>query len=351
MTQEVRERTSLRYVLWVAVVLVLGALLWWMHAHVAFDWHTLMAQMRGVSWRYVVAAITLIYFSFVMRGVRWRILLGRATPAKTGQLIWPQFIGFTGVALVGRLADLSRPYLIARKLHATVASQLAVYSIERALDLGAAAILFSVTLALAPRGLAHHAAYVRAGVASSAATLGIAVFAVALRLAGERVARLVRAMLSPVSKTFAEKLAERLMEFRAGLLALSTLGELGSALATSLVIWGAIALCYLLTARAFQAEPALATMSFTATMLIMATSMGGSLLQLPIIGWFTQIALIAAAFHAFFDVPIETATACSALLLFDCTLCIVPIGLIAARLTGTSVRATTSQDEVVAASS
>jgi uncharacterized membrane protein YbhN (UPF0104 family) len=325
--------------IWVVAVVAAAALLWWLRGRVNFDWHTMVVQLRSVSWRNVVAAIALIYFSFLMRGVRWKILLGKGREAGLNDLVWPQFIGFTGVALVGRLADLSRPYLIARKLRLTVASQLAVYSIERALDLGAAAILFSVTLAFAPRDLPHHAAYVRAGVLASLATLGIAAFAVALRLAGAAVAKIVRALLSPLSKGFAETVADRVMDFREGLLALSTLREFAGALATSMVIWGAIALSYWLTARAFQAEPTLAGITFTAMMLVLATSMGGSLLQLPVLGWFTQIALLAAALHEFFAVPLEPATACAALLLFDSTLCIVPVGLIAARLTGTSVRA------------
>jgi uncharacterized membrane protein YbhN (UPF0104 family) len=346
----VSRPTRSQYILWIVVLLVLAALLWSVHGHVHFDWHTLAVQLRGVSWTYAVAAMALIYLSFVMRGVRWKLLLGKNSGARLRELVWPQFIGFTGVALIGRLADLSRPYLIARKCRLTVASQLAVYSIERAFDLGAAAILFSVTLAFAPQGLQHHAAYVRAGVAASAATLGIAIFAMALRFAGELVARTLRAMLAPLSKTFADKLAERVLEFRLGLLALSSFAEFTAVLATSLMIWGAIALCYLLTAHAFQAEPTLAGITFTATMLVMATSMGGSLLQLPVVGWFTQIALIAAAYHAFFSVPLETATACSALLLFDATLCIVPAGLLAARLTGTSVRETAQSAELRAAS-
>ena len=35
-------------------------------------------------------------------------------------LLGPQVIGFTGVALFGRLADLVRPYLIARRVKVTV---------------------------------------------------------------------------------------------------------------------------------------------------------------------------------------------------------------------------------------
>ena len=337
--------SSKRYILWIAVALAVVLLLWWLHTHVTFDWHALGHQLRSVALGYVLAGVALIYFGYWLRAVRWAILLSPVRRVPATQLLASQLIGFTAVGLIGRIADLSRPYLIARKLKLPVASQLAIYSIERAFDLGAAAILFSVTLAFAPRDIAHHSAYAHAGEISLAATLAIVIFAIALRLSGELVARIIRTMLSPLSKSFAANLSERILDFREGLRTVSTLREFFAALAVSLLMWGAIASCYLLSARAFVADPALAHISFTAIMLVLATSMGGSLLQLPVLGWFTQIALNATVLHEFFNVPIETATACSAVMLFVTMLVIIPAGLIAARLQGTSLRDAVKETE------
>ena len=337
MSEDVKPGSK-RYILWIVVAVVAALLLWWLHKRVAFDWHALGQQLRSVSLGYVLSGVAVIYFAFWLRAVRWAILLSPVRRVSSTQLIASQLIGFTAVALIGRIADLSRPYLIARKLKLPVASQLAVYSIERAFDLGAAAILFSVTLAFAPHDLPHHGAYVHAGELSLAATAAIAVFAVALRLSGELVARIIRAMISPLSSSVAEKLSGRILDFREGLRTVSTLREFFAALAISLLMWGGIAVCYLLSARAFTADPTLAHISFTAIMLILATSMGGSLLQLPILGWFTQIAINAAALHEFFNVPLETATACSAVMLVLTMLVIIPAGLIAAKVEGTSLR-------------
>jgi len=336
---------SRRYILWLVVALAVVILLWWLHAHISFDWHALEHQLRSVSLGYVLGAIAIIYVSYWLRAVRWAILLAPVRRVPATQLIASQLIGFTAVALIGRIADLSRPYLIARKLKLPVASQLAIYSIERAFDLGAAAILFSVTLAFAPHDLPHHHAYVRAGELSLAATAGIAIFAVALRIAGEVVARLVRAMISPLSKNIAATLSERILDFREGLRTVSTLREFFIALAVSLLMWICIAVCYLLSARAFVADPTLAHLTFTAMMLLLATSLGASLLQLPILGWFTQIAINATALHEFFGVPVETATACAAVILFCSTLDIIPAGLIAAKLEGTSLRQAVKETE------
>ncbi len=328
------KRTAILAALGLAL-LVAGV--WGAH-RVAFDWRSLREQLRSVAWTHVAAGMALIYSTFWLRAMRWAVLLGPRKKIAAARLVAPQFIGFTAVALFGRLADLARPYLIARRTGLPVATQIAVYSVERIFDLAAAAILFSVTLALAPRGLPHYEAYARAGIISLAATLALAVFALAVRLAGERLAGLAANVLRPLSPKFAEMAAGRILDFHAGLDTLTTLREFLAALGLSLVLWGGVAEAYLQSVHAMAATPELATLTFTQIMLLMATSMGGSLLQLPVLGWFTQIALMAAAVHTFFGVPLEAATAYGAVILFINSLSIVPAGAIAARASGTSLR-------------
>jgi glycosyltransferase 2 family protein len=80
-------------------------------------------------------------------------------------------------------------------------------------------------------------------------------------------------------------------------------------------------------------------------MLLMAASIGGSLLQLPIIGWFTQIAVTAAAMHALYGAPIEVATACGAVLLVVTFICIIPTGLIYARIEHVNLKQVAEESE------
>jgi glycosyltransferase 2 family protein len=330
--------SSQRKSLWVLAVLVLAVLAWLLRSRISFDWWALARQLRSVSPGYVLTGVALLYFGYWLRSWRWAVLLAPVRRVRPIELLGPQLIGFTAVLLIGRIADLVRPYLIARRLGLPVATQLAVYSIERAFDLGAAAILFSLTLAVAPHDLPHHALYVRAGAVSLAATLAIVVFAISLRFAGETVAGIVRRLLTPLSDTLASRVDERIHEFCKGLHTLSTLREFLTAFAISMVMWLCIALGYLQSAHSFTADPTLAHFSFTATMLVVAASLGSSLLQLPILGWFTQIGVIATALHGFFNIPWETATACATVMFFVLNLDILPVGLIAARLQGTTLR-------------
>ena len=73
----------------------------------------------------------------------------------------------------------------------------------------------------------------------------------------------------------------------------------------SLVMWGLITVAYLETAQAFVASPQLASMTLPQCMLLLAFSGGASALQLPVLGWFTQIGIVAAALTGFFGAAPE----------------------------------------------
>lgn len=337
----------LRTVVPVATVLLLFGL-WVAHSHSSFDWRSLGRQLRSVDPLLVLIALGCGYLGYWLRAWRWAVFLSPICKTSALRMLPSQLIGFTIVGLFGRFADLARPYLIARRLKTSVATQLAVYSIERAFDLASAAILFSATLAFAPRGMPHHEAFARAGALSLAATALLAGFALALRFAGERVAEFTRRVLHPFSESFAGKAVERIREFSKGLCIVSSVQEFLYALSISIGMWLVIALMYFNVTHAFRATPALERLSFAGTMLLLATSLGGSMLQLPVLGWFTQIAVLAAALHGFFSVPLETASACGALILIVSNLAVIPLGLVAAHIEGVSLRDAAAQQPATA---
>jgi hypothetical protein len=195
----------------------------------------------------------------------------------------------------------------------------------------------------------NHNIFVKAGFYSLAGTLFLAVFAILLRLSGGAVAAFARGALDHVSRGAAESISEKILDFRNGLNALSSFGEFAIVLFISLAMWGMIGLAYVEILHGFVDTPQLARIGFSSTMLLMATSMGGSLLQLPVIGWFTQVALTAAAMHAFFGAPIESATACGAVMLCVLTLSIIPAGLIFSQIERVSLKKATDESNVAAA--
>lgn len=313
-----------------------------------FDWGMFWAQIQHISLGHFGAAVGLIYATFLIRAYRWAVFLSPTKKVSPARLVGSQFIGFTAVALFGRLADLTRPYLIARRTELSISSQVAVYTIERMFDLGAAAIVFSSAMAVTPKGLPHHDLFVRVGVGSLVVTVAIAVFAVAVRVAGGAVAAFARSTIGRLSKPAGESFATKILGFRDGLNTLASFREFLLVLLISLVMWGMIGGAYYETAHAFVNTPELADLTFSRTMLLMAASIGGGLLTLPVIGWFTQIAATAAAMQAFYGAPIEAATACGALLLIVMTLAIVPAGLIFAQVEQVSLKPAAPTQDVSA---
>ncbi len=331
--------------MWAGVVVALAVVVFVYRDRIHFDWANFWEQLRHIHQGHALAGILLIYATYWLRAIRWSVFVKPMKDVSVGSLIGPQFVGFTAVALFGRLADLTRPYLVARKTGLPLSSQVAVYTLERMFDLGAAAAIFSSALAFAPKNTPSYDLFMRVGRGSLLVTLAIAVFAIAVRVAGGAVAGFARHVLRPLSKNVAESIAEKIEGFRDGLKALKTWQELLVVTAISLVMWGMIASAYVQTAHAFIQTPELANLSFSRAMLLMAASLGGSLLQLPIIGWFTQIAVTATAMHAFYGAPIEAATACGALLLAVTFLCIIPAGLLCARVDHVSLKKVAEESE------
>ena len=336
-------------ILWVACVAGLAVLVYLFRSKVHFDWAMFWQQLRFVSMGHIVAGIALIYATYWLRAVRWAVFISPTKKVSAASLLGSQFIGFTAVALFGRLADLTRPYLVARRVELSLSSQVAVYTIERMFDLGAAAVIFSCALAFTPKDLPHHEVFVRSGVLSMGATLAIAVFAGAIRVAGGAVAGFARGTVGLVSKSAGESISTKILGFRDGLNALSSVRDFVVVVALSLAMWAMIGFAYLETAHAFGNTPELGNLTFSRTMLLLAASIGGSLLQLPIIGWFTQIAVTATAMHTFYGAPIEAATACGAMLLLVSWLCIIPAGFIYSQMEHVSLKRVAQESEAAGA--
>lgn len=338
-----KDRKGRRTAIWAVVFAAIAIAIFLLLRHARFDWTMFWGQLRHVRWERIGLGVLLIYATYWLRAMRWAEFCSASKKMRSRDLVGPQFVGFTAVALFGRLADLVRPYLLAKRTELPLSSQVAVYTIERMFDLGAAAVIFSGALAFTPKDLPHHDRFLHVGLLSLGATIAIAVFAVVVRASGEAVAAFARRALGRLSPGLAVGVAEKILDFRTGLNAVGTARTFLVAAALSLGMWGMIGGSYVETMHAFGNTPELAGLSYSRTMLLMAASLGGSLLQLPGLGWFTQIAATAAAMQAFYGAPIEAATACGAMLLIVTSLSIVPAGLIFARIEGVSLREMASE--------
>ncbi len=330
----------------VVLAILVGLVIWGRH-RIHFDFEEFRAQVALADWRKIALALGCIYVGYVFRSIRWALLLRHNRRVPVLSLVGTQVMGFTAVALIGRVADLVRPYLVAKKTGTEVSSQIAVYIVERLSDAGAMALIFSAAIVLTPAGAMPHAELVKkAGYWGLAATVGGALFLVAIRLAGETLAAGFERALGVLSKKLGHAVGHKIRTFQTGLDTIRSFSDFAVVLVLSLAMWVLITAAYLNVAQAFVHSPQLAGMTPGQCVLLMVVSGGASVVQLPVIGWFSQIGLVAAAITGFFSVSPEAATACAAMLLLITFLGIVPVGLVWAQLENVSLRKVTAESEV-----
>jgi glycosyltransferase 2 family protein len=324
------------------VFLILAALVYLQYRHWrTFDWGTFWSQTYRIKKWHVLHGIALIYLGYLLRAIRWKIFLKPVRPkTKVSELVSPTLIGFTGLALLGRAGEFIRPYLIARRTSLPFSSQLAVWAVERIFDVGAFAVLIVLAIFLpsALPSIPHPEYYVRfreAGFLLIALVVALAVAAVVIGRKGEAVARWVEQRFSHLSSNLGHKLAQKVREFGAGLNTIHGPLSLLWLTLVSVGMWYMIALSYHEVTHAYGVDAL--EIPVSQLLILMGSSMVGSMLQLPAVGGGSQMATIATL-SSVFDVPPELAASCGILLWLVTFAAVVPLGLLLAHQERLSLR-------------
>ena len=171
-------------ILGLVMLAALVALVVWGRDRIHFDFAVFRDQLALADWRRILIALGCIYLCYVFRSVRWALLLRPNQKVPPLSLLGTQVIGFTAVALIGRVADPVRPYLVARKTGLPLSLQIAVYIVERMFDLGSMALIFSTVLLTTHETLPHPELLMRVAKGGLMATAAMAVFTIGVRMAG-----------------------------------------------------------------------------------------------------------------------------------------------------------------------
>jgi glycosyltransferase 2 family protein len=315
-----------------------------------FDWGRFIQNTRDVSWLHVALGILFIYIAYPLRALRWRIFLRPSGQnVSIAGLTSATVVGFTGLVLLGRPGELSRPYLIARRANLSFSSQLAVWTVERIFDLAAFTILMVIAIFL-PTDLrvfaADRPAYAHwlrvAGYFLSALVLGLFSVAALIRSKGPAIADWVGERSGHRVETLGLRIALRIREFAEGLDTIHSPVAAIQIAAISVLMWWFIALSYHEVAYAYGAP--MQEMSVTRVLLLLGSSMVGSMVQLPGVGGGSQLATIEVL-DKVFRVPREIAVSCGILLWLVSFVAIVPIGLLLAHRERLSLRAVVEESE------
>lgn len=301
-----------------------------------FNWGDFSRATTHVNWWYIALGVLLTYFAYVLRAVRWAIFLEPVQRTPFQQLIPSQVIGFTGLALLGRPGELIRPYLVARKLNLSVASQLAVWTVERIFDMGAFAVLMVLTIFLGGERLPNADSLDRGAIVLALIVGGLAFAMFAIRRNSEGVARFLERLLTPLSPGVAASAGRKVHAFGEGLQTIRDLKAFARITLVSLLMWSVIAAVYYFVLHAY--EGSLDNLSISHMVLLMGSSMVGSMIQLPAVGGGSQAATISMMIY-WFKIPAELAASAGLLLWLVSFMAVIPLGLILARREHTSLTA------------
>lgn len=333
------------------VVVVLAALVYlqvraWRH----FDWSKFREGTIGLNYLQVLGGVVLIHLADLLRAVRWKIFLRPSQPhASWKGLISPQYVGFTGLALLGRPGEFIRPYLIARKEGVSFPSQLAIWFVERAFDIGAVTVIFCADVFLIPSMRDDYPAWRNFGFGLLILFLGFAAAQWALWRHGIVIARWVGERVSRFSPKKGADLEKKLLAVSEGMNTIHDAVSFFELCMLSLSIWLLVALAYRQVTHAYPAYTGLPDLNLPEVILLMGASVAGGVIQLPVVGGGSQLATIAvlAKTFGYQDSP-ELAVSCGILLWLVTFISIVPLGLILSHREHLSLRKLSAESEVEA---
>jgi glycosyltransferase 2 family protein len=138
-----------------------------------------------------------------------------------------------------------------------------------------------------------------------------------------------------VSKPAGENAAEKILAFRSGLNVIERGIDFVWLAVLSLLMWGMVAVAYLVVMKAFPAPVYNLTLSHT--VVLMGFSIVGSVVQLPGVGGGSQVGTISAL-TLLFGIPTALAVSAGLMLWLVTFMSVIPAGLVFARIERVSLK-------------
>jgi uncharacterized protein (TIRG00374 family) len=337
-----------KQVITLAVVFVILAALVYLQVREwrRFDWEKFKAGTQNINWWGILLGVLFVHLADFLRAVRWKILLRPTRPkVPWTSLVAPQFVGFAGLALLGRPGELIRPYLLAKRANTTVPQQIAIWFVERAFDIGVVTILLAVDIFfILPPKLRHE--WQAGGYILIALFIAFVLLLYALWKHGTAISNRLCRAITPVSRNFASSLEHKLRSASKGLHTIHDWRSFFEASTVSVVIWFLVALAYRQVTHSFPPDTGLPSLDIPEVILLMGASVAGGALQLPIVGGGSQLATIAVLSSSFRDiVSPELAVAAGILFWIVTFISVAPLGIVLARFEHVSLRKLTAESE------
>jgi conserved hypothetical protein len=134
-----------KYLRFTILFLAAAAILWFFGKDL--DWQQVRQSLARADITYVLLAVGVICLGYLLRAVRWQVLLAPITKTSLKELFATTTVGFAAIFLVGRAGEIVRPmWLPMRDPRVRPSAALVTLGLERIFDLAALVCFFSINL-------------------------------------------------------------------------------------------------------------------------------------------------------------------------------------------------------------
>jgi len=140
------ESTPLRKHIKFIILFLLAVLIVWFFGR-NLDWRQVSSSLREANAVYLLLAVLIICAGYMLRAVRWQVLLEPITDASLKELFATTTVGFAAIFLIGRAGEIVRPmWLPMRDKRVRPSAALVTLGLERIFDLASLVCFFAVNL-------------------------------------------------------------------------------------------------------------------------------------------------------------------------------------------------------------
>lgn len=253
--------TQRRRIPWMLLFTVLLAVVLLYFALRGIDWGEALTIVQSGRLEFILTGAVTLFFSYVLRSLRWRVLLNNEMPVSIATTFWGTWVGYMGNSfLPARAGEIIRTVLVSRRSGINMSYVLATALTERLVD---AVVLVIIVLATVST-LGTIPDWLLSGVRTMAilAIVGVICLFVA-PLFEQRIRRILGRL--PVSPSLRQKIDVLTTRFLLGMRALQNRQNGAAFLALTALLWSVDVVVTLQIALAFDLH-----LTVTQTLLLLA---------------------------------------------------------------------------------
>ena len=134
-----------KYLKFILLTLFAVLILWFFGRNL--DWNHVGESLKKADPIYITLSVLIICLGYLLRAIRWKVLLEPLTPSSLSELFATTTVGFAAIFLIGRAGEIVRPmWLPMRDRRVRPSAALVTLGLERIFDLASLVAFFAVNL-------------------------------------------------------------------------------------------------------------------------------------------------------------------------------------------------------------